>query len=336
MEDLKNMAAAMPQENIDVAEILISDEIDTETVAELKAQINLAKQKEVKKIIFVINSIGGNVLDGLALYDIISGLSNIETEGRACGVCASAATYALLACDKVTATPNSYLLIHRVAGGIYGENLEEIAQSVKLLEEAEQRVIAIYAAKTNKTPDEIFNLMNAAEYLNAQKALELGLIDEITGSTADTEETEEEPKTAPEITNQAPETMPKIFTLKGLINRVKSVIMADSSVETDLQNAAELENSLQVAHNRIKSLENELEALRLKADGNETFLKNELAKVKAERDNIQKTIAENVAKQIANLGLNVDECPAPMVKNQAVDLCEIARKEGITGLYKYI
>ena len=327
------MAASMPQESEDIAEILISDEIDSETVAELKAQINLAKQREVKKIIFIINSIGGNVLDGLALYDIISALSDIETEGRACGVCASAATYALLACDKVTATPNSYLLIHRVAGGIYGENLEEIAQSVKLLEEAEQRVIAIYAAKTGKTPEEIFTLMNAAEYLNASKALELGLLDEITGPAP---ETETETKAAPVITNKAPETMPKIFTLKGLINRVKSVIMADSTIETDLQNAAEIENNLQVAHNRIKSLENELEALRIKSQGSEEYLQNELSKVKAERDSIQKTIAQNVAKQIANLGLNADECPAPIVKNQAVDLCEIARKEGITGLYKYI
>ena len=332
MEDLKNMAVSMPQENDNVAEILISDEIDGETVADLKAQINIAKQKEVKKIIFIINSIGGNVLDGLALYDIISALSDIETEGRACGVCASAATYALLACDKVTATPNSYLLIHRVAGGIYGENLEEIAQSVKLLEEAEQRVIAIYAAKTGKTPEEIFDLMNSAEYLNASKALELGLLDEITGPAPETET----PKDAPEITNKAPETMPKIFTLKALINRVKSVIMADSTIETDLQNAAEIENNLQVAHNRIKSLENELEALRIKSKGSEEYLQSELAKVRAERDNISKTIAENVAKQIASLGLNSDECPAPMVKNQAVDLCEIARKEGITGLYKYI
>lgn len=333
MEDLKNMATTMPELDNNVAEILISDEIDNETVTELKAQINVAKSEGKSKIIFVINSIGGSVLDGLALYDIISALSDVETEGRACGVCASAATYALLACDKVTATPNSYLLIHRVAGGIYGENLEEIAQSVKLLEEAEQRVIAIYAAKTGKTPDEIFTLMNAAEYLNATKALELGLLDEITGPAP---ETDTETKTAPEITNQAPETMPKIFTLKALINRVKSVIMADSSVETDLQNAAEIENNLQVAHNRIKSLQNELEALRIKADGNESYLKNELAKVKSERDSIQQTIAQNVAKQIANLGLSMDECPAPMVKNQAVDLCEIARKEGITGLYRYI
>lgn len=252
MEELKNMATTMPELDNNVAEILISDEIDNETVTELKAQINVAKSEGKSKIIFVINSIGGSVLDGLALYDIISALSDIETEGRACGVCASAATYALLACDKVTATPNSYLLIHRVAGGIYGENLEEIAQSVKLLEEAEQRVIAIYAAKTNKTPEEIFDLMNAAEYLNAAKALELGLLDEITGPTPDTET----PKAAPEITNKAPEAMPKIFTLKGLINRVKSVIMADSTIETDIQNAAEIENNLQVAHNRIKSLEN--------------------------------------------------------------------------------
>lgn len=335
MEDLKNMAVTMPQESIEIAEILISDEIDSETVTELKAQINLAKQREAKKIIFIFNSIGGNVLDGLAMYDIVSSLTEIETEGRVCGVCASAATYALLACDKVTATPNSYLMIHRVAGGIYGENLEEIAKSVQLLEEAEQRVVAIYAAKTGLTPDEVFELMNKADYLNTEKAIELKLIDEIIGTPSEEEAKEDEPKELA-ITNKADEELPKIFTLKNLINKVKSVIMADSTIETDLQNAAELENSLQVAHNRIKSLENELEALRIKADGNETFLKNELAKVKTERDSIQKTIAENVAKQIANLGLNVDECPAPMVKNQAIDLCEIARKEGITGLYRYI
>lgn len=333
MEELKNMAATMPTVEAGTAEILISDEIDNDSVAQLREQIALAKQAEVKKIVFIINSIGGNVLDGLAMYDIVSALTDIETEGRVCGVCASAATYPLLACDKVTATPNSYLMIHRVAGGIYGENLEEIAKSVSLLEEAEQRVVAIYASKTGLTPDEIFELMNKADYLNTAKALELKMIDEILGGKTEEEEVKPE---APVIENKAEE-LPKIFTLKNLINKVKSVIMADSTVETDLQNSVELENSLQVAHNRIKSLENEIEALRIKADGNETYLKNELAKVKAERDSIHKTIAQNVAKQIANLGISSENDPAPIVKNKAVvDLCEIARKEGITGLYKYI
>ena len=190
--------------------------------------------------------------------------------------------------------------------------------------------MAIYASKTGLTPDEIFELMNKADYLNTAKALDLKLIDEILGGEQQQEEVKPE---APIIENKAEE-LPKIFTLKNLINKVKSVIMADSTVETDLQNSVELENSLQVAHNRIKTLENEIEALRIKADGNETYLKNELSKVKAERDSIHKTIAQNVARQIANLGISSENDPTPVVK-KSINIDEEIRKDGIRAFYKY-
>ena len=113
--------------NRDKIEIFINGEITTDSCNDLQKEIDYIKSsEEVKKVIFRINSNGGSVVAGLAMYDSITSLSGIvETEAYIYGVCGSAATYPALACDKVKMSPNSTFFVHLCEGGLYG-TIEQI------------------------------------------------------------------------------------------------------------------------------------------------------------------------------------------------------------------
>ena len=111
----------------DKVEIFINGDISTDAANELLKELEFIKSNdEVKKVSFRINSNGGSVVAGLAMYDAISALSGVvETEAFIYGVCGSAATYPALACDKVKMTPNATFFIHLCEGGLYG-TIEQI------------------------------------------------------------------------------------------------------------------------------------------------------------------------------------------------------------------
>lgn len=100
-----------------IKSIYIIGEINDELAAEVSRQITEAKNANVDKIVFKINSGGGSVIAGLSMYDEISAL-NVETEAVIMGICCSSATYPALACDKVLMMKNGSFMIHRARGGV--------------------------------------------------------------------------------------------------------------------------------------------------------------------------------------------------------------------------
>ena len=128
-----------------IKNIYIIGEINDELAADVSRQITEAKNAEVTKIIFKINSGGGSVIAGLSMYDEISALE-CETEAVILGMCASSATYPALACDRISMMQNGSFMIHRARGGVQG-TMEEMERDLEFLEEVENRFIAIYCAK---------------------------------------------------------------------------------------------------------------------------------------------------------------------------------------------
>jgi ATP-dependent Clp protease, protease subunit len=124
-----------------------------------------------------INSPGGDAIEGLAIHDYLSSLSNTIT-AVIIGQCSSAATLIACAATKITATPHARWLAHRVTSFTEG-NSENLASMVATLQSMDNQIAAIYAVKTGKSEDEMHALMKKDTYLTAQDALELGFIDEI-------------------------------------------------------------------------------------------------------------------------------------------------------------
>ena len=129
-----------------------------------------------------INSVGGYVDEGLAILNTLrKHPASVTTEVDA--FCLSIASVLLLAGDagKVTMASNAHLMIHNVSSGVFG-NAQAKREAADLDERLEQSIIGEYVAKTGKTAEFFQPLLDAGTWFTAHEALEIGLIDEITGA----------------------------------------------------------------------------------------------------------------------------------------------------------
>lgn len=154
---------------------------DTEGVFSLEfVQKLLADNPDETDFKFDIHCPGGEVAEGLAIYDCLrtSGKNihmNIE------GDCHSMAVTLLLAAPAKnrTANPNCSALIHKVYGCAYGgtaDDLEKAAEETRMLQ---NKILNIYAERTNKSLEELQEIMNEEKVRTAQELLDWGFISSI-------------------------------------------------------------------------------------------------------------------------------------------------------------
>lgn len=132
-------------------------------------------------ITIIFNSPGGSVIDGFALWDFLASLKrqghHLTTVCR--GMAASMAGVLLQAGDKRVIGSESVLLVHEIsfgAGGKIGEVEDEVAFAKMLT----QRVLKIFAAKTNLTAKQIDSRWKRKDWwMDSDEALKLGFADEI-------------------------------------------------------------------------------------------------------------------------------------------------------------
>jgi len=133
-----------------------------------------------KDITVHINSTGGDVFQGQAIYTALknySGKVTVKIEGLA----ASMATIIALAADKVEMTSNSLFMIHSPMSNVFG-NKAQMRKQINALEKIETTMLSVYKAKTNISEEEIEQMMAHETWLSAHEALELGFVDEVLGA----------------------------------------------------------------------------------------------------------------------------------------------------------
>ena len=124
-----------------------------------------------------INSAGGDIFSALAIYNL---LKNKNVTAQIEGLCASAATIISSAC-KVKMAENALFMVHLPLVGLVDFfSSEELAKFQNSLQATENSILMIYRDKTGRADDELLNLMKAESWLDAEKAKELGFVDEIT------------------------------------------------------------------------------------------------------------------------------------------------------------
>lgn len=309
----------------DKVEIFINGDISTDAANELLKELDFIKSNdEVKKVSFRINSNGGSVVAGLAMYDAISALSGVvETEAFIYGVCGSAATYPALACDKVKMTPNATFFIHLCEGGLYG-TIEQIQADLVFFEQLQNQVIAIYAAKTGRTPEEIYSEIETPKYYTAQQALDLGWVDEIIGAT-------DELMT---ITNKAEELMTEtevkadnntpIFSLSNLLKKCKDLIRGNNELDT-------MQNRLEDYARQVEELENANKALQAANDANNAEMRQKIEQLEFDKANLYQKIETEVTNRLAAMGYDNDLIPTPSNTVTQTDFRRIVREQGLNA-----
>ena len=160
--------------------IFLTGEVNDETSALVCAQLLFLEAENPKKDIFLyINSPGGVVTSGMAMYDTMQYISCDVTTiciGQAC----SMGSFLLAGGTKGKrySLPNSQIMIHQPSGGAKGL-AADIEIQAKLILDLRKRLNAIYAQNTGQKISVIERAMDRDNFMTPQEALDFGLIDHI-------------------------------------------------------------------------------------------------------------------------------------------------------------
>lgn len=154
----------------------VNDTVSTLICAQL---LFLESENPNKDIAFYINSPGGVVTAGLAIYDTMQYIRcNVST--LCIGQAASMGSLLLTAGEKGKrfGLPNSRIMIHQPSGGFQGQAADIEIQAREILT-LRARLNQIYVNHTGKTLEQIEKAMDRDNFMNAVEAKEFGLIDEV-------------------------------------------------------------------------------------------------------------------------------------------------------------
>ena len=154
----------------------IVDEIANVIVAQF---LFLESQDPDKDIHFYINSPGGSVTAGLAVYDAMQIVkSPIRT--YCIGQCASMAAWLLVAGEKGKryALPNSRVMIHQPLGGAGGQATDIDIQAAEIIN-IKKRMIKIMAHHTGREPEQVGKDIDRDNFMSASDAKEYGIVDDV-------------------------------------------------------------------------------------------------------------------------------------------------------------
>lgn len=160
--------------------VFLSDEVNDVTASLVVAQmLFLESQDPDKDISFYINSPGGSVTAGMAIYDTMNFIK-CDVSTICIGMAASMGAFLLSsgAKGKRFALPNSEIMIHQPLGGARGQ-ATDIKIQADLILRTRERLNKILAANTGKSIEEIARDTERDNYMTAEEALNYGLIDKI-------------------------------------------------------------------------------------------------------------------------------------------------------------
>ncbi len=178
---MKGIFNIIPGPQEDVCCILLYGEIGyyaDVTATDVVSRV-LEAERTYRKIDIHINSIGGEVATGIAIFNALR-QSKAEITIYIDGIAASTASFIAGCGHPVKMSRYAQMMLHRPSVCSYGD-VDELKRNIQQLEQVENILCEIYSARTGRTPEEIKATYMDGEdhWLTAPEALELGFVDEI-------------------------------------------------------------------------------------------------------------------------------------------------------------
>ena len=171
---------------------MLSDQVNDTTASLVVAQLLFLESQDTEKdISLYINSPGGSVSAGMAIYDTMNYIK-CDVSTICVGLAASMGSFLLAGGTKGKrfALPNSEIMIHQPSGGARGQ-ATEIEIAAKNILKTKERLNKILAENTGKSIDQIAIDTDRDNFMSAEEALEYGLIDAIITNRSDAEKKDE-------------------------------------------------------------------------------------------------------------------------------------------------
>ena len=150
---------------------------DCVTYRDFIAELNALGEK--KNINVLIQSGGGDVFAANAIYNALI-LNKATITGTIIGICASAATIILMACDKRKIAKNAILMAHNPSISLWGSyTSEDLLKLADVTDQVKKSIATAYMDRLDKTEEEINQLMDAESWYVGQEAVDAGFCDEV-------------------------------------------------------------------------------------------------------------------------------------------------------------
>ena len=160
--------------------VFLGEEVNATTAGLIVAQmLYLEAQDPDKDIQFYINSPGGSVTDGMAIYDVMRYIK-CDVSTFCVGMAASMGAFLLSSGTKGKrfALPNAEIMIHQPSAGTQGQ-ITDMAIHLKRLEVVKKRMNRILSENTGKAIEVVTADCERDNFMTAQEAVEYGLIDKV-------------------------------------------------------------------------------------------------------------------------------------------------------------
>lgn len=159
--------------------IYLNGEIDRDSAISVITQLRFLAGKSDKDIYLIINSPGGTVTDGLAIYDVMNAIS-CDVVTVSVGLAASMGSILLAAGAKGKryAAPSAEIMIHQPLGGVQGQ-ATDISLVADHIMRTKKKLALILAEKCGKTLEEVIRDMERDNWMTGEQARNYGIVDHV-------------------------------------------------------------------------------------------------------------------------------------------------------------
>ena len=160
--------------------IILGDEVNSVTANLIVAQLLFLEAEDPDKdIMFYINSPGGSITDGMAIYDTMQYIK-CDVSTICIGMAASMASFLLSsgAKGKRLILPNSEVMIHQPLGGAKGQ-ASDILITARHIEKVKNKMIQIMSENTGQSVEKLERDMDRDNYMGAEEAVAYGIVDKV-------------------------------------------------------------------------------------------------------------------------------------------------------------
>lgn len=137
----------------------------------------LSSVPEGEEINVSIHSTGGDIMDGLAIYNALK-MHDSKVTVTIAGLAASSASVIAMAGDEIKIPENAFLMIHNPWGNVSGES-KDFEDAASLFHQFEETFAKVYAGKSGKDVEEIKAMLNESTWLDGAQAVEMGFADTV-------------------------------------------------------------------------------------------------------------------------------------------------------------
>lgn len=307
----------------DIADVYLFNDIGTFGIT-AQSFIDEIKEYENKELNIHINSLGGEVFEGMAIYSIIQ-RRKAKTTVYIEGIAASIASVIALAADEVIMSENSLLMIHNAWGGTQGD-AKDMRKQADVLDKITNEIAEVYVKKTRMPYSQIEEMMNEETWLTAEEAVALGFVDSI--SEPIKVAAKYDVSRFKNITNKKVERILSLTEKKKIKMTEELKTWFNSKVDEIIAKVKDSDNSVETAENvevEVKLADNE-EIMNKISEFESTIsnLNNSVTDLEGEKE----TLTEEVSRLTALL--NKAEAVGTEVKTEG-DPTVIAKEEVVDG-----